>query len=39
MVPDWMQWTDVVLSVIAFGLAVMALRQHSKCGGANHLLK
>ena len=25
MVPDWMQWTDVVLSVIAFGLAVMAL--------------
>ena len=25
MVPDWMQWTVVVLAVIAFGLAVMAL--------------
>ena len=25
MVPDWLQWTDVVLSIIAFGLAVMTL--------------
>ena len=25
MVPDWLQWTDVVVSIIAFGLAVMTL--------------
>ena len=25
MVPDWLQWSDVVLSLIAFGLAVVTL--------------
>ena len=25
MVPDWLQWTGVVLSIIAFGLALMTL--------------